>query len=623
MAKKVLSVALILCVLLGVFAPEAAAAGVHIAYYEKEYGDIIPVDTKGKAVTTEYLYGTRDYLRFTLKSCSAENAVAGIEIYLNEDSEEPLASAAFDLSGSGTVDVAAAIEMSVFPKSGTYYAVSYVAIVKGDNIYVDYYTFREFKIVVDKSTSNIKKQTVVFLLGTTLNGPLLKWYAVKGASNYYVYRKAKESDSWKRIATLGSSARSYTDKSVASKTAKYIYTVKAVKSDGTASKFQPIDHIYIAPTKTVKVAETSDNLIIVSWAKVPGVTGYIVYRKTEGGSWERLGVVKNSSTVTYTDKSGKTDNQKYIYTVKTYKTVYGVNYYGSYISGTAITFVSAPWINAPVVVGNNVKISWKKTSGAAKYTVYRSPIATPTQKAVWTKLATVSGSTLTYTDTTADPEKAYSYTVRSEGASARGSYSSIGMPKLPEPVITSVSETSDNRVVVKWQGIDGVPGYILNRTNPNGYIVSFNPANKTNFTESAEKISGETYTYSVNTYAYADDHKTDYYSTFGTNSKDFKLQFIGAPKLTAAEADGENVKVAWQPVDGAVAYTVYRKSTSSDSWLNVGKVTADGECSFVDASASAAESYIYTVRSEGEKNRGSYFNAGITYTPAQQVIAAE
>mgnify|MGYP003336144083 CR=1 FL=1 len=80
MAKKVLSVALVLCMFLGIFALDAAAAGVHIAYYEKEYGDIIPVDTKGKAVTTEYLYGARDYLRFTLKGCSSENAVAGIEI---------------------------------------------------------------------------------------------------------------------------------------------------------------------------------------------------------------------------------------------------------------------------------------------------------------------------------------------------------------------------------------------------------------------------------------------------------------------------------------------------------------------------------------------------------------
>ena len=621
MAKKVLSVALVLCMFLGIFALDAAAAGVKVGNYGGAFGDIIPIDRNGKAVSTEYLYGARDYLRFTFKASSNENAVACFEIYPDKNYEkDPIGSAAFSLYGMGISDYSIAVDASTFPKSGTYYAAAYAAEIDGENVRVDYDTFRKFKIVVDKSTSDIKKQTVVFTSATTINGPKVKWYAVKGASNYYVYRKAKESDPWKRIATLGSSARNYTDKSVAAKTGEYIYTVKAVKSDGKASKFEPLAYVYVAPVKTVKVSLTSDDTVNVSWSKAAGVTGYIVYRKTEGGSWKRIGSVHGASTCKFADKTKKTSGTKYIYTVKS---MYGYDltrYYGSYISGTAVTYVAAPVIKSVTDVDGNAVIKWAKVTGAKKYTVYRNS-ATDNYERTWQKLATVSASTLSYTDKTAEPGKVYDYTVRSEGADNRGSYSYLGTGFAGAPVITSVAETYYNFITIKWEKA-AFSDYSVYRKTADSDWKYLGKSSSSSYTDNTAKENGETYIYSVK-------QNSKYYYTQAESvlADGVSIQHIAAPVLLTPEAEGDFVKVLWEPVEGAVAYTVYRKNAYTDpSWKNVGKVTDSAACSFVDESASAGTSYIYTVRAEGAAIRGSYHGDGIAYTPVvteQQIVTAE
>ena len=642
MAKKILSVALVLCMFLGIFALDAAAAGeVYADYYAGGFGFIIPVNAKGQTSSTEYLYGAHDYLRFSVSAKVGSDVIYTIGIYPDKNFEKaPLFVGAYSADGNGNYEADVGVDTSIFPKNGTYYAIAYIAEMVCDDMYVDYDSVIQFKIVVDKSTSDIKKQTVVTAFATTINGPQVKWYGVKGASKYYVYRKAKESDPWKKIATLGSSARNYVDKSVASKTGAYIYTVKAVKADGTASKYQDIEYIYVAPVKTVSVAETSDNIVNVSWSKAAGVSGYMIYRKTASSGWKKLATVSGASTLKYADKSAKVSGEKYTYTVKAFKNMYGVQHCASFISGTSITFVAAPKLNEITDDANGLKVSWIKVSGAKEYTVYRSPLVTYGKTASWTKLATVSSSKNTYVDKTAQPGKAYTYTVRSEGADHRGSYYACGIYYMPEVLTTSLSETYDNKTVFKWQAVDGAAYYEVYKreyfyvTDLTDNTKSLQDSDwqflakttKTNYTDSKCPAFADT-TCSYLVVAFAE------VNTPGTTNKlkiqsaadetPLSVKFVAAPALTSAEAEGENVKVVWEPADNAVSYTVYRKSVASDSWKNLGSVAAGGECSFVDASASASESYIYTVRSEGEANRGSYFNAGITYTPAQQVITAE
>ena len=638
MKKRIISVILVLCMFLGIFASQAAALNINFGYFwGGNAGLIKAADAKGQAVSTEYLYGTRDYLRFHRDSGIMADVIYCVEIYPDKEfKKEAVAAIAFTVDGKQN-DISVPVDTGMFPKNGTYYAAAYFGELEGDDLNVDYKTVIQFKIVVDKSTSDIRKQTVVTAFASTLNGPKIKWYGIKGAKNYYVYRKAKAGDPWKRIATVGSGVRNYTDKSAAAKTGTYIYTVKAVNAGGTASKFQAIDYTYVAPVKTVKAAETSDNTVNVSWSKAAGVSGYIVYRKTAGSGWKRLATIDSASTVKYADSSVKKNGEKYTYTVKAFKRLNGELYYASYISGTAITFVAAPKLEAPVAVENGVKLSWKKVAGAKEYTVYRSPIVQDDGKASWKKLAAVPASTLSYIDKTASLNGSYSYTVRAEGAQNRGSYEGNGKAYFPAPVIKTFSETADNAVLLKWKSL--IPDEkdwstyecFLYRKTSDGEWERINTYGDRDalldfcegkYTDASEKVNGETYSYKLELYNIIPYNGDGDYITGECREVVLSLQFIAAPELLSAEADGENVKITWAPVEGAASYNIYRKSADSDGWgTSIGNVTAGSECSFVDTSAAANESYIYTVRSEGAQNRGSYSGAGITYTPAQQVIA--
>ena len=66
------------------------------------------------------------------------------------------------------------------------------------------------------------------------------------------------------------------------------------------------------------MALNSSSSIRLSWNKITGAEGYVIYYKTGSGSYKKLTTVKGNAKVTYTHtkaKKGKT----YTYKVKAYK----------------------------------------------------------------------------------------------------------------------------------------------------------------------------------------------------------------------------------------------------------------------------------------------------------------
>ena len=69
--------------------------------------------------------------------------------------------------------------------------------------------------------------------------------------------------------------------------------------------------------------------VYFSWNKVPGATGYKVYRSTNANDgFELIGTVAGDSKRTYTD-TGLTSNQIYYYKVCAYVEVNGKEYLGA------------------------------------------------------------------------------------------------------------------------------------------------------------------------------------------------------------------------------------------------------------------------------------------------------
>ena len=138
--------------------------------------------------------------------------------------------------------------------------------------------------------------------------------AVQGATGYQIYRKKGS-----KVTMIGqTSGTVFLDQNPVSGTSSYY--AKAIKGsltgkEGSAKKIT----LPKATTKVTAKAKT-DKTVVLSWKKVKGATGYLVYRSTKkNGSYQRIAVLKKGTKCTYTDKKRLKKGMKYYYRIVTVK----------------------------------------------------------------------------------------------------------------------------------------------------------------------------------------------------------------------------------------------------------------------------------------------------------------
>lgn len=138
--------------------------------------------------------------------------------------------------------------------------------------------------------------------------------AVQGATGYQIYRKKGS-----KVTMIGqTSGTVFLDQNPVSGTSSYY--AKAIKGsltgkEGSAKKIT----LPKATTKVTAKAKT-DKTVVLSWKKVKGATGYLVYRSTKkNGSYQRIAVLKKGTKCTYNDKKGLKKGMKYYYRIVTVK----------------------------------------------------------------------------------------------------------------------------------------------------------------------------------------------------------------------------------------------------------------------------------------------------------------
>ena len=154
----------------------------------------------------------------------------------------------------------------------------------------------------------------------------LSWSKVTGATGYRVYQYNSKTGKYEALKTLTST--SYTVKKLKAGTS-YKFAVKAyTKDDGEtiwASASKSFKTATKPATPTVKAAAGTGKATI-SWNKVTGATGYVIYMQDEFGDYNKLGSTTKTSYTKKSLKKGKT----YYFRVRAYKTVDGTNIYGGY-----------------------------------------------------------------------------------------------------------------------------------------------------------------------------------------------------------------------------------------------------------------------------------------------------
>lgn len=212
-------------------------------------------------------------------------------------------------------------------KSGTHYTVSYKNNTKIGKATVT------IKGVEKSGYSGTKTLTFNILSGVTkslkatqsTSAIKLAWSKVAGATGYRVYRH--DGKKWVKLADTKNTT--YTVSKLKAGT-NYKYAVKAYTTVGKtvywSASYAQISTATKPATPTVKVSAGKKQAAL-SWNKVTGASGYVVYYSTsKNGTYKKLATVKGTSYTAKKLATGKT----YYFKVAAYKTVGKANIYGAY-----------------------------------------------------------------------------------------------------------------------------------------------------------------------------------------------------------------------------------------------------------------------------------------------------
>ena len=183
-----------------------------------------------------------------------------------------------------------------------------------------------------KSVQQIKLATPKLgkVVSAGYNALKLNWSKVNGANGYRVY--VKVNGQWKALGNTKSTT--YVHKKL--ETGKsYTYTVKAYKNTKSGTVWSSYDKKGITGKAALsapslrKAKRTSAKKATLSWKKVNGASGYVVYRKTNNGRWQIVKKITKGNITSFTDKK-LSKGKKYTYTVRAYRTVGKKNIYSGY-----------------------------------------------------------------------------------------------------------------------------------------------------------------------------------------------------------------------------------------------------------------------------------------------------
>ncbi len=199
------------------------------------------------------------------------------------------------------------------------------------------------------------------------NGLNIKWSSVSGADVYRVYYYG--SKGWTRMADVRGTSYLDTDVSTGH---QYTYTVRCLssKSKGFASDYERDGKkFYYCDIPIVQKLTIDSRGMQVKWDKVYGAYQYRVFRKHDGGSWERVGTVSDTSII-------DTEVQPFTEYTYTVRAVSPDDTYSSWFDGNGLTFAYNTYAIHPGIAclmldkDKNLYIEVDPIAGIDSYVLY-------------------------------------------------------------------------------------------------------------------------------------------------------------------------------------------------------------------------------------------------------------
>ena len=434
----------------------------------------------------------------------------------------------------------------------------------------------------------------------------ISWNAVNGANGYMVYRSTSSTGNFTSVNTITNGSTLYCSDNGLTTNKNYYYKVKAyrwVNGKRVYSMYSTvkIGKSVLAAPSNVSVKLAGYNSQIISWNKVNGASGYMLYRSTSStGNYTSVKTITNGNTVSCKDTSLATGTV-YYYKVKAYRWVNGARVYSGYsVMKSGKTVLASPSkINVKAIGYNSIKISWNKVSGAGGYMVYRANTNSGKYSAVKTL---TSGTTVSCTDSGVELNKLYYYKVKAyrwvNGKKVYSDFSSIKSEKtiLGTPSGFGIKSVGYNSVNMSWKTVPGAGGYVVYRaTSSKGTykaVKTITNGNSIGYTNSG-LITNKVYYYKVKAYRWVNGKKI--YGGFCA-AKSIKPVLPAPTKFNVTSSGDKSIKLSWNAVPGASGYMVYRSTSNSGVYSAVKTITSGRTVSFTNSGLTKNKTYYYKVK---------------------------
>ncbi len=190
--------------------------------------------------------------------------------------------------------------------------------------------------VKSNDTGAVAKCTVTVIPGTVTNikqtgsstgTATATWKKVSGATKYVIYKYNNSTDKYEKYATTTNNT--YKFSFTANKSIKIKIYAYAKSGDVTyKSAASAAVTLYSGTKIPALTVKSGKNYAKLSWEKVSGATGYIVYMY-KNGECVKIATVSSGDTTSYT-KKGLTSNKTYTFRVRAIKQASNITAYGSY-----------------------------------------------------------------------------------------------------------------------------------------------------------------------------------------------------------------------------------------------------------------------------------------------------
>lgn len=345
----------------------------------------------------------------------------------------------------------------------------------------------------------------------------LKWDAVTGADGYRIYiTKIADTDgnpiaNPTEVIVDDITKTTYTHLGLLNGE-KYTYYIRAyinAKSNADPN-VEDNDVVLSNPSdkRTVTVGEligipqdlkltTKDGQVTVSWSKVNGAEGYILYYQKEGDrTWQQIDLTKTSFNHTRLN-----NGDVYKYKVQAYKTVNGERDYGEESVIVSITVgdkLDTPRDFKATTTDGKVSLSWSKSTGAEGYILYAysggQRYEFDVSKLKYEHTGLNNGDIWTYylvAYKTVNGERSFSDPTESITVTIGISLNSA---------VDLVAKPGNHQIELSWSKVTGAEGYVVYLYNEKTMeFEAITVTSKTKYTHVGLK-NGKEYTYMVAAY---------------------------------------------------------------------------------------------------------------------------